>query len=110
MPGSGAEPARLRPPHADDGTRYLELLEQIEALPREMSEVLMAEAERTENRGPPLDEALGISAAAARKRLERARRELRQRLAAFTTVEGNYRYSASERAFSGREDDDDGTE
>jgi hypothetical protein len=42
--------------------------------------VLRAEADRELNDGPPLEEALGINAAAARKRLERARRALKLRL------------------------------
>jgi len=60
------EAARSRPQRADDGARYLDLLKQMDALPAEVSEVLMAEAERTENGGPPLDEALGIGAAGGR--------------------------------------------
>jgi len=102
-------PARQRPQRADDGVRYGELLEHIDALPAEMSEVLTAEAERTEHGGPPLDEALGISAAAARKRLERARRELRERLGAFQTADDEHKYSNMDESQEG-EDDDDGTE
>jgi len=106
------EPARMRPQRPDDGVRYLQLLKHIDALPPEMSEVLMAEAERTENGGPPLEEVLGISAPAARKRLERARRELRQKLGAAAAAPGTddeYKYTdaGEARQGTGKEDDDD---
>jgi hypothetical protein len=66
--------------NAGDRVAYGELSETIASLPDDLSEILLVEAERVLNNGLPLEERFGISAAAARKRLERARRELKHRL------------------------------
>jgi len=52
----------------------------IDGLPEEMGLVLMAEAQRVMAGAEPLHEQLGITPEAARKRLERARKELRERM------------------------------
>jgi hypothetical protein len=47
---------------------------------RGVAATLIVEAQRVLSQGPSLEEALGVAPDAARKRLERARRELRVRL------------------------------
>jgi hypothetical protein len=101
---------RLSPPpvhRADEGVRYRELQEVIESLGEEMSEVLQAEAERSEIGGRPLGERLGISEPAARKRLERARKALRLALSHVSSGDEEHKYTQAGEPLKGKEDDDD---
>ena len=63
---------------ADERVNLGELEDAIDQLPDEMGLVLMAEAQRVMAGGAPLHEQLGITPEAARKRLERARKELKE--------------------------------
>jgi DNA-directed RNA polymerase specialized sigma24 family protein len=65
---------------ADERVNLGELEAAIDRLPEEMGLVLMAEAQRVMAGAEPLHEQLGITPEAARKRLERARKELKERL------------------------------
>jgi len=65
---------------ADERVNLAELEEAIDSLPEEMGLVLMAEAQRAMAGAEPLHEQLGITPEAARKRLERARKELKEKL------------------------------
>ncbi len=65
---------------ADERVNLGELEAAIDGLPEEMGLVLMAEAQRVMAGAEPLHEQLGITPEAARKRLERARKELQERL------------------------------
>jgi hypothetical protein len=57
-----------------------DLEREIEGLPEELGLALMAEAQRVLAGGEPLDVQLGLTPEAARKRLERARKALKERL------------------------------
>jgi hypothetical protein len=65
---------------ADDSVQLGDLEDEIAALPEDLAATLVAEAQRVMNHGPTLEELFGITPAAARKRLERARRALKLRL------------------------------
>jgi len=65
---------------ADERVNLAELEEAIDSLPEEMGLVLMAETQRAMAGAEPLHEQLGITPEAARKRLERARKELKEKL------------------------------
>jgi len=68
------------PAESEDQLVVDDLVQGIDELPEEMAAVLIAEAQRVLNDGPPLAEQLGVTPEAARKRLERARRELKLKL------------------------------
>jgi len=65
---------------ADERVNLGDLEAAIDQLPEEVGLVLMAEAQRVMAGAEPLHEQLGITPEAAHKRLERARKELKERL------------------------------
>jgi hypothetical protein len=65
---------------ADERVNLNDLEGAIDGLPEELGLTLIAEAQRVMAGDAPLHEQLGITPEAARKRLERARKELKERL------------------------------